>query len=420
MKKLGFLSFFLIGVAGVALLFSYLFLTTKGSDFLVSFFLPRYFPLENIESKEVSGSLFTVLSYQDIVFDGLEFLPEGNSLRAQRLDISLGPAGLRLDVKNGTLVIPGLDKILFYGFFENGNLDLNFYTRSVNLRNLFSFFDDQELKKITGLAGGLDAYVRGPVFEPSFSGVFQIDSLSRENLVLENSAGNFDLAVEKNDGRLKLFGEVSLNGGKVLFSRAALINLDEARFVFSGNPQDPSLDVKANSVVERTKINISLKGTMNNPDLHLKSSPSLSQERLLLMLATNRSWRASEGALSGEGLSADMGKEFFDYFVFSRPASNISKLLRLGGISIRYDNQTIGVEARKDITETTEISFSVEQARDREGEQPPTQKVGIEHQISESTSLSLEGQISQDEKSDREKEADKPDSKAILKFRREF
>lgn len=417
MKKLGF---FLVAIAAIALIFSYLFFTRKGSDSLANFFFWHYLSPKNVQSEKVEGSLGSILSYQNIVFDGLDFLPEGSSLRAQKLDISLGVAGLKVSVKNGSLFIPGLDKILFYGFLENKNINLNFYTRSIDFKSLFALFDNSELKKVTGLAGDLDVYIQGSLFEPSFSGVFRLDRLLRENLVLENSAGDFDLAVEKNDGRLKLFGKVFLSGGKVFFPRAAIINLDQAKFIFNGNPQEPFLDIKAGSIVEKTKINISLKGTINDPDLRLGSSPPFPQERLLLMLATNKSWRGSQAALSGEGLSADMGKEFFDYFIFPSPGSNIAKLFGLEGISVRYDNQAIGLEVRKDISEKTEVSFSVEQARDREGDEPPTKRIGVGHQISESVSVSVEGQVGQDEKTGRAKNTDKPDSKAILQFRSEF
>ncbi|MFH1355133.1 MAG: translocation/assembly module TamB domain-containing protein [Candidatus Omnitrophota bacterium] len=386
--------------------------------------LLNYVDSEGIEIKEIEGSLSQTLVLQNIEFSDLKWLPQGSNLRIQKLEVYLGSfsiAGFKVKIFNGRLNLPNSEVILFYGNYQDAALDLNVYSNVVGVQETLDFFaQGSELKSLSGTLRNVDIKIKGSFLEPELNGDFLIERLSREAFTMTNCHGSLNIKLKDIKDSLKLHGELLLSKGEIFGSKTAVINLEESKIIFSGEPKEPSLNLKGVSKVGETKINIALKGTIDQPDLKLSSQPSLPQERLLVMLATNKTWQGTESAINKGELSADLAKDFLDYFVFSGSGNKIAKKFGLSDITVKYDGKTKGIGATKDISDKASASYSIEQPQNKEQNITTTHKVGAEYKITDNISLGAEKELKQDDGSDQIEEKQKTDDKVFLKFKKEF
>ena len=402
----------------------YFFFTTKGSSSITKAALSKYLGSKDIDIKEVKGNLAQTLTYEDILIKDIKFLPKGNILRIKKIDISLTLLNLStptVKIHNGTLRVPNFDIILFYGSFKKGKFDINLYSKNIAVGEALDLFTkSSDLKKISGTIRDLDAYIKGEPLEPELVGTFRIDKLTRNNFSITNSPGSFNFKLKDIKDELKLFGSLSLNSGAISGPKTAVINIQESKVIFNGVPKNLSLDLKGTSTVEGIKINITLKGTPEKPELKLISDPPRSQERLLIMLVTGKSWKGAEGALNQGQLSADLAKDFVDYFFFTGTGSKLAQRLGLSDFSVTFEKDKKGVNFKKAVSEKIDASYAVEQSQEKEGEAIVTQKVGGEYKITDSISISAEKELKQNNGADQIQEKNKTDDKVILKFKKEF
>ncbi|MFH1902307.1 MAG: translocation/assembly module TamB domain-containing protein [Candidatus Omnitrophota bacterium] len=425
MKKKHLLSVLIFALIGLIIFLAYyFFFTTKGSSSIAEVALSKYLESEDIDIKKVEGNLARTLSYENIIFEDLKFLPEGSILKIQKLDISLTSlnfSGLTVKIHNGTLRMPNFDTILFYGLFEEGGLDINVYSKNVGVREVFDLFArSSDLKKISGLINDLDVYIKGTFLEPELTGTFKIDKLIQNEFSIINSPCSFNLRLKDLKDELKLFGSVSLNSGVISGSKTALINMQESKIIFNGVLKKPSLDLKGTSIVEGIKINVTLKGTFEKPGLKLASDPPRPQERLLIMLVTGKSWKGAEGSLSKGQLSVDLAKDFIDYFFFAGAGSKLAKRLGISDFSVTFEKDKKGVGIKKVVSGKMDVNYAVEQSQEKEGKAAVTQKVGGEYKITDSVSIGVEKELKQDNRTDQIQENQKTDDKVILKYKKEF
>lgn len=371
-KKNKLLIITIVSVAGlIVFAFYYFFFTFAGSNFLVKLAFSRHVSAENISFEKAKGNLAQGLIYENFTLTDLKVLPEGSSLRAQRLTASFKPfeLGFKADIHNGTLRMPGFDIILFYGSLGKDSIGINLALRSLSVEKLVDLLELDEFKGVSGQLNNLDFYLKGSFSSPELTGNLKIDYLTQERFSLRKAYAGFNLELRDLASQPRLFGQIALNEGVFSYPRAALIELKEGKIFFRGPPDKPFFEIKAFSVVENTRINISLEGIPDNLQLTLQSIPAFSEERLLLMLATNRSWQASQAALAEGQISGDLAKEFFNYFIFSRPAGKIAELLRASGFFLEYDGQILGIKATKDISETISVGIKKELGSERDIEQ---------------------------------------------------
>ncbi len=262
--------------------------------------------------------------------------------------------------------------------------------------------------------------MKGRLLEPKFSGECQTERLIRNGFSLSNCPLLLNLQLRDVKNKPKLYGTISSNSGTISGSKTAVIKLGESKISFFGDPKKASLDLKGTSTVEGTKINIVLKGAFDNPELKLTSDPPLSQERLLVMLITGKSWKGTEVALGNRQFSPDLVKDFVDYFVFSGSRNKIAQQLGIRDITVTFEQQKKGVGVKKAITEKIDASYEVEQSQAKEEEPTTTQKVGGEYKITEGISIGAEKELKQESKADQTQDKQKPDDKVISKLKKEF
>jgi hypothetical protein len=411
---------FLLTIASTYFLFS----TTKGSTFITKLALSKYVKSDDISIKEIKGNLLQALFYEDIVIENLKFLPQGSILKIKKLDFSFtsfGISGLHIKIHNGTLKIPGSDKLFFYGKFQGGELDINVYSKYVSVRDTLDLFvKSSALKKISGVIDNLDIYIKGVFLEPTLEGEIHIKNLSHDGFSMTGCPILLNVQLKDIFEGVKLYGKLSLDKGVLTGPKTAVVTLFPSDILFNGDPTKPSFDLKGTSTVEGTKIDISLKGTIEVPNLKLTSSPSLPQDKLLVMLATNKSWKSFEAASTNGQISADVAKDFIDYFAFSGTGSKIAQQFGISDISFTFEKEKKGVGVKKSITEKIDASYAVEQSQGEEGEVIATHTIGGEYKITENISVGAETELQQESETESTGDSQESEKKAILKFQKEF
>ncbi|MBU1037886.1 MAG: translocation/assembly module TamB, partial [Candidatus Omnitrophica bacterium] len=237
---------------------------------------------------------------------------------------------------------------------------------------------------------------------------------------MTNCLGDVKLQLKGIKDDFKLDGQILLKSGVISGPKTAVINIKESKILFINEPKRPMLDLKGLAIVEKVNINIALKGTFDQPELKLTSMPPMDEDRLLLMLATNKTWQSVETAINKQELSADIAKDFLDYFIFSGSGSKISEKYGIRDISVKYNKTTTGVRATKDITDKAALSYSVEQSLQTMGNQTTTQKIASEYKINENISVGAEKELKQNDKNARPEDKQQTDDKVTVKFKKEF
>lgn len=345
-----------------------LFFTTSGSLFCFKAVLSVYLGAQNIAIDKAEGSFSKKLILQEISFDKLKWLPEDSKLEVQNLEVFLNPFNLKgksIDIKNGRLKISGANIILFYGNYRNNLLDFNIYFKDIDIEDILeTFVKDKALKGIGGTISDSDIKVKGLFSEPELTGSFKIEKLYRNDISLLDSSGEIKLIFKDIENNIKIYGDIEVKTGKIKGKRSAVIIVNPSKIIFSGDPKMPSFDAKGLAKVEDTKIDITLKGTVKEPDLKLSSNPPYPQDKIVLMLMTNKSWAGTENSLMNKG--QDLGgvsRDLADYFIFGGSENKIMQYFQEKGITFKYDNNTIGTEYN--VTDTIAVGAEKELVTDK-------------------------------------------------------
>jgi len=417
---LGIIFILFIGVA------YYLFATSKGSGFIAKLALSKYVDSKDIDIKSIEGKLSRKLTLKDIEIEDLKWLPRGSVLKIKKLGVyfaSFNLKGLNIEVLNGRLRLPDSEIILFYGGYKDGSLDINAFSKYVNVNALLDmFFERQIVKDFSGMVSDVDIYAKGTFLEPTMKGELQIQKLSHKDFLISDCPAYFNLSFKDIKEELKIYGEITFNKGEISGPKTATVILDQSKVLFNGNPKKPSFDLKGTSIVENTKIHITLKGTMDKPELKLSSEPPMSEERLMVMLATNTGWKGAEESASRGQISADLTKDFIDYFVFSGSGSKIAKLLGISDVSLTFEKRKKGIAVKKAVSEKLDASYAIEQtqAEEKEEKGTATQKIGGEYKVTEELSIGAEKELKQDSKLDQTQDEQKTDDRVIFKYKKKF
>ncbi|MBU1084079.1 MAG: translocation/assembly module TamB domain-containing protein [Candidatus Omnitrophota bacterium] len=410
----------LLGGAGI----SYIVFTTKGSDCIVRPIVLEYIEADGFSVKETTGNLAGTLVYQDVEFLDLKGLPKGSSLKVQRSEISFDPfssKGLNVKIRNGTLRFSGSEAILFYGGYQNGILDIDIYSKNISVRDILDLCTGAwALKKISGALSDVDINIKGSLFEPEIYGGFHVTKLSSNGFSMNDCPVEMKIQLKGIGSAPKLSGNVLLKSGTVSGPKTAIVNIKESSIIFEGKPERPALDLKGEAAVEGTKINIVSKGTFDQPKIRLTSVPAMDQDRLLLMLATNKTWQSVETAVIGQELSADIAKDFLDYFIFSGSGSKMAEKYGIRDISVKHNETSTGIGATKDITQQAAVSYAVEQTQQKGEDAVIGHKIGGEYKITDNISVSAEKDLKQKTETSENGDKQQADDKVMLKFKQDF
>ncbi|MDD3375367.1 MAG: translocation/assembly module TamB domain-containing protein [Candidatus Omnitrophica bacterium] len=403
----------------------FLFFTNSGGLVLTE----RFAKLTNDENlvdwEQAEGSLVSGMLYKNIVLENLKWFPIPNQLKVQTLIVNIHSLSLNeveLQIDNARLILPDADPVLFRGKIEKGSVDFNLYSKSISDGELKDLLKADVLSGVKGSLSEVDVFIKGSVDQPLISGEFVIEKITKNGFFLEKAPGEFKINIKNDENVLGLHGLVILKGGTIHGNKTALVRLQESKIMFNGDPQKPSFNIKATSVVERIKIDIAVKGSLQNPDLQVSSDSPMAKERLLLALATNRTWKDSEELLNKGEVSADLSKDFIDYFLFGGQGDQFAQKLGLRSFSVKYDAQGKGIAVTKDLADGLEASYEIEERSKVDQKPDVSQKVGGEYKVTDAISVGAQKEFITQEKKDliNEKNKSKTDDRVYLKYKKGF
>ncbi|MBU1911948.1 MAG: translocation/assembly module TamB [Candidatus Omnitrophica bacterium] len=412
-------------ILNVAILYAFIG-TNFGARLIAKIAISRYIPSKDITIGEIDGTLARTITFENISLNNVEWLPHGSSLDIERLEIHANPLDinrLRIMVKNGKLKLPSSDKIFFSGAYENGLLDTNIYSHAVDVKDIMELLQYRDVAgNLSGVFEDIDIFVTGGLLEPEIKGSCTAKALFRWGFNLNDCPLKLDLNLKDIREDLKLYGTVNIAGGSVSGVKTARITLGESRISFNGSPKEPYFDMQGESFIEGTKIKAGLKGTLDVPDLRLSSDRPVSKDQLLMMLATNKSWKSADSLTSNkDNITPGMVADFMDYFLFGGVGSKTADRFGVKDFFIKYDRETKGGGVKKTVFDKAEVSYSIEQSQKKDELSTTTQKVGSEYKVTDGVTVSAERELKQNiETGQEEQDKAQVNDKIFLKYKKQF
>lgn len=363
----------------------YFFCTTRGSSFIARALLLRFFEGATITRQRAEGNLLRCVVLHDVEIRNPGKLPKDSVIKIQQLDIRLSflrPAKVSLTVYNARVTIPGSETIYCSGKYQAGFLDFNVYSKRLYINDAVIALlpQSEDLRGIACLIDDPDFYIKGMASSLQISGTLHIAKLSRDIFLLQDCPISLNLKLGGAQNADSLNGELSSTSG-LISTRDVDISLQQSKVLFSGNPMVPMLDLKGVTAIEGVKINIRLKGSMDKPALRLNSEPPLPEYQLMIMLVTGKSWKSVVSATDQRALTPDVFVDFIDYFALGNSGGALARKLGISDFSVKFGEQTKGVEVKKDLTQKMGLSYGVEETQVKDKLPEIEHKVGASYEI---------------------------------------
>jgi hypothetical protein len=393
---LTFLSLLIVGTAMIAW---WLFLTTPGGLFLTHRALKSFSPYQDAKYECVDGNLIKGLTFKNLEFKGVRIFRQDVVIRVGRLMVRLDrfdQKGIVVAVENGRCLRPDAEPLIFQGRMAGGRFHVNVFTKGITDAELAEDFFIRWKKKVAFELSDVDVTIDGDLADVHVKGAARIGRLQVDRFSLSEAPAEVDGDIRKIGGRWRPFGDVFVTTGEFQGTKTALIHLSRSQLHFEKHWKAPVLNIKGNATVEQVNIDITIRGTFSQPDIILASQPPYPKERLLLMLATNRAWSATEKSFqNGQMLSANAAKEFVDYFLFQGNENSFVKALGIRDIDVQFDRTQKGVKVTKEVTGHIDAIYGVSQTEDATNPQNRQikQKIGGEYRFNDRISAGFEKEI---------------------------
>ncbi len=388
---------FILGTV-LALLSSVLFVgfTNTGSALITNSFLSSLAQNRPVDWKKNEGNLANGITYENVEVHDLDWFPIPNILRAQKITVSLNGFSWKeafIDIDHARLILPNADPIIVSGQMRSGTLHFNLYSKTFSLDQIKPLITSARFSNISGELSEIDLVVTGSIFEPQVSGAFSVEKASKDGFSIAKTDCTVDLAIKTTPIGRGLFGSVLLSEGTASGQKTAKVTLQKGRVLFDGNPLKPSFNIKASSRVERTKMEITLTGTLEQPNLQIISDPPLSKEQALVALATNKTWKASNQLFETGTVSPEMTREFLDYFFFSNTGSTFAQRFGLTELSVTFTENARGLSAGKALLPRLQGTYEVQSQQKQNSPPSITQKIGGELQVTDGLSVEAKKEL---------------------------
>lgn len=145
----------------------------------------------------------------------------------------------------------------------------------------------------------------------------------------------------------------------------------------------------------------------------------MSQERLLIMLATGKKWKGADDLTQSGKVSADLAADFLDYFVFSGKGSKMIEKLGISELSFHVNKVAAGVTLKKDVIGKIAVTYGIEKSSTTNGSISSIQSVGGEYKVTDNVSVGVERKIEGAGKPGRDK-VSSDENKVKLEFKKKF
>ncbi|MDD5614465.1 MAG: translocation/assembly module TamB domain-containing protein, partial [Candidatus Omnitrophica bacterium] len=390
-----------------------------GAIMVFNIFAGGYLKAANINIGKSSGSLINGLLFENIEISSFNAMPENIALKISKLDGYFRPwrsSGLALKLHNGRIDLPNSDPILFSGRYQGGILDLDIFSKRIVISDIGAVFSlPQDLQSINGAVSDFSSKVGGLQARPDFNGSFKIEQIAQDGFSVSGSQAVFKGFYSKDD----FYIQADFEGGSIA-KKDITVNIQWAKTEFSQGHKSPSIDFQGYSQVGGVKIEISLRGSIQNPYLKLTSNPELSQERLLIMLVTGKRWKGADYFFQEGEVTPELAKDLVDYFILGGRADKIMQRFGLSDISFRYNNTVRSFGLKKSLSENVDASYELEQSLINGQSQAPVQRIGGEYRITDGLSVEIDRELKSDRITGEEEKESQAEGKIFLRFKKEF
>ncbi|MBI4355913.1 MAG: translocation/assembly module TamB domain-containing protein [Candidatus Omnitrophica bacterium] len=355
---------------------------------------------QEIRAATVTGSAAQGWTLREIVAEEPAHLPAGSLLRVQQMDVDVDGGQPRLRaIQQGRLKLPYSETILIEAAQQAEHVTLRIYSTRVDAPEILAvLLKSWSVPDLAGTITDVDLRLDGSLTQLRCTGTFRVATLSHRGFGLADALGTVDLTLTQGAEAWQAQGAVTLKSG-IVTARNARVMLSESRITLPGQGQSPGFHLRGTATVEDTRIDATLRGTLEHPELKLFSDPPHTQGRLLVMLLTGKSWRGSEIALEQGQLSTAVVRDAIDYFVFGGRGEVMAHHLGLSEFSLIYDPTTGGVGVKTGLFGRLEASYAVSRPDAQAGSaagaaQPPgtTHKVGAAITLTPDASIAVEGE----------------------------
>lgn len=366
------------------------------------------------------------LSLKNIELKNIQGLPPPNVLRIQQADLVFHLWDLKkidVTIDNARLSLPVSEPIYFYGNYIAENLDVKIACKTLDLQEILPLFPKEKTAKIPANFKGslinIDVAVTGPHRDPALRGKFDIDQLTFKKFSLRDGSVALNLQGKFSKPDMELTGPVIISRG-ILTSHNTTVTLEKSKIVFAKDPTNPSLAITGVSVIDSFKITAHLLGDLQRPHLELTSLPPLPEERLLIMLATGKSWASFDSSVEQNQLSPALAKDFIDYFVFGGSGQKLNEQLGIKEINVVFDEEKRGIGVKKKLTKKIDLDYAIDRASDPQTVNAVEQRMGGNLQITNSVSMSAERELKETTAEDPSAASLNADDKILLKYQKNF
>ncbi len=367
--------------------------TPYGTRFVIRKVAEHTLGVKKVSWQTIQGSLTSGIRVTHLEVRDIPYLPSGNFLRLQSMSVRLTALrieGFDINIDNGRFFVHGDEPVVFNARFLNGNIQANVYTDGLNLADvrgvLVQFFDVPPFK---GAVKDIDLFVDGKWQRPHVYGNFVVERIVQNEFILEDFPVNADLNFRRGRPRWETHGTLILKKGW-LRNPMLRVELKPSRLTFTGRPAKPGLDIVATTRVARTRIDIMVQGTRDEPKVSLSSEPSYSKEQLLLMLATGKRWSGIQETMGQDKKNPELAVNFADYLLFGGSRAKFVRLLGLSDVSIQADAKKQGVSVSKDLTQKLGVGYGVEVTTDVNRPREITQRLQSEYQLTDKFMLGVQ------------------------------
>lgn len=409
---------------GLGILIYGLCFTSAGSKILTDTVMSDYAGYGNFDYAAFEGNLGDGLTLRDVELDQVRHLPPGTTIRIQRLFLnitSFNINGAHVEAENVRLKLPGSEPIIIDGTFQDLQLNFNVYSRGFSVRELVAYLPDvKHLIPLNGSVSDIDIFITGHYLEPVVKGDAVIDDFIYQGFELTQAPFAFDLNIKSPKKDAQLFGSVHMEEG-LLSTKRVQVRLGRSSLNFAGPWDQPGINLTGTARVEKTMINIALKGTVEKPELLLSSQPPQSQEKLMVMLATGKSWQSTEGAGESKVNSAALAKDFVDYFFLAGRSNQFARRFGISDFSVTFDRDQKGIAAKKEITNKLEIGYGIEKTQGNNLDDSTLQKLEGTYKINDQISVGVEREMQKKQSADvLTDEAGTKNDKVLLEYKTSF
>jgi autotransporter translocation and assembly factor TamB len=387
------LTVILVAAAGIVY---YVLETPGGLQRITPIVFDRFVPARKKSFGAVEGTLATTITLKNVELSDPRDLPAGSVIKIQQLTIT--PHGFNyqnadVTITNARLKLPVSDNIVVDGNAKDRLLNVKIFSPAIDLEEVLSLIPNRTLalKTLKGSMTGLDLQINGPLKEPRLVGRFLIERLARPDLQADDCPGAVDFAFKNLGRHLRLKGEIGIEKGKVQ-ARRTKITLKPSKIYFSGNPKSPSLSIDAYSRIDTLDVDIRVAGTADKPVLKLTSDPPLSEQEIMVALATGKKWEGLQSLEQGQ-VSAGLVKELAGYLFASDSGDGFFAEMGITDVKVIMDKDKKAVGFTKEVSDKVDLDYELEQKGPSPGAEHLSQTIGADYRVTNTFFASIERQL---------------------------